>query len=724
MILLFLVMLISAMVIMPSGCLSPEEADPGTAEFEDIDDTPADEFIDPDDPTDLPGSDIDETPAQNASVIYATQGSSGSSRSSGSPGTSGPVNVEINVSSGSYTVTQTHVTGNLIITGETTGTITLPSTLTVDGDLSVDTPAATVYNYATVRGTINIIGTDVFTWNQNGNAGSINMMSGGRTLNVLGGTISNGINMNGNDSTLNLNGGNVPQVNLLKKSSVVINDSVDNLPDILVDEDADGSDIDNLANGTLNLELNANVTTGGNVNPSNESFVTHATSRGVLSVTPTIANSEHDAGIELVYTVGQDLVDGEIKITLGSLSSYVDDNYSINSAEYEIAGKVSEGTFTLSSLNISKNDQIKISFVDYELDSGNRYDFEATAQNTSETISSEAKASMKVLSDATSLENVVVNGENVDYNEISSAYICDVSFDVGSVDVAAILRYSSRASSMTIDGQSVMSGITKPVTLDAPGEDTIVLINVTSESELVTNTYDLIIRRGLEPVATPVANLSTGTYVGSQYVTLSTTTADASIHYTTNGDVPTDESTVYTEAILVNSGMTLKAIAVKDGMVNSEVATYEYTILIPSGVDSNRISQYNTFVSGVTLESTENGSATFSFGAEVDWPNDQDPNVELGANASLIYVDLLVERPNTDITGVLIRDEIVPLDNEINGTLPNGRLFYFPVAQVDGEEYIGYSEEETWELVIQWYIGDELEIAETLNVTREAYNPL
>ncbi|MCI6552189.1 MAG: chitobiase/beta-hexosaminidase C-terminal domain-containing protein [Lachnospiraceae bacterium] len=81
-----------------------------------------------------------------------------------------------------------------------------------------------------------------------------------------------------------------------------------------------------------------------------------------------------------------------------------------------------------------------------------------------------------------------------------------------------------------------------------------------------------------QAVATPVFSPAGGTYTETKTVEISTATEGASIYYTTNGTVPTTDSTEYTEAITVNESMTIKAIAVKEGMSNSAVASAAYTI--------------------------------------------------------------------------------------------------------------------------------------------------
>ena len=81
-----------------------------------------------------------------------------------------------------------------------------------------------------------------------------------------------------------------------------------------------------------------------------------------------------------------------------------------------------------------------------------------------------------------------------------------------------------------------------------------------------------------ETVATPTFNPEAGTYTTAQSVNINCATEGAAIYYTTNGDDPTDASTLYTGAISVTTATTLKAIAVKSGMNNSTVATAAYTI--------------------------------------------------------------------------------------------------------------------------------------------------
>ena len=80
-------------------------------------------------------------------------------------------------------------------------------------------------------------------------------------------------------------------------------------------------------------------------------------------------------------------------------------------------------------------------------------------------------------------------------------------------------------------------------------------------------------------VATPIFTPAAGTYNEAQNVTITTETDGATIYYTTDGTDPDETSTEYTAAIPVAETMTIKAIAVKDGYTDSEIATAEYTIV-------------------------------------------------------------------------------------------------------------------------------------------------
>jgi len=81
------------------------------------------------------------------------------------------------------------------------------------------------------------------------------------------------------------------------------------------------------------------------------------------------------------------------------------------------------------------------------------------------------------------------------------------------------------------------------------------------------------------PVAAPFFSLRSGAYDSPQKISISSPTPDASIYYTTDGSMPTTSSTFYSGAIDISSTSTIKAFAVKAGLIDSAVATSNYAII-------------------------------------------------------------------------------------------------------------------------------------------------
>ena len=92
-------------------------------------------------------------------------------------------------------------------------------------------------------------------------------------------------------------------------------------------------------------------------------------------------------------------------------------------------------------------------------------------------------------------------------------------------------------------------------------------------------TVKIYIKTAIKSVGTPSFSPAAGTYIGTQSVTISSVTAESTIFYTTDGTMPTTASTVYTAPITVSVNSTIKAVAIKSGMGNSDVASSAYTIL-------------------------------------------------------------------------------------------------------------------------------------------------
>jgi hypothetical protein len=174
-----------------------------------------------------------------------------------------------------------------------------------------------------------------------------------------------------------------------------------------------------------------------------------------------------------------------------------------------------------------------------------------------------------------------------------------------------------------------------------------------TKSEVMTENY--IITLAPEKAAMPTASPPAGSYSGNQLVTLTSTTEGAVIYYTTNGSTPTTASSVYTSAIQINTDTTLMAIAVKDGMTNSDVRTAVYTITILEipltdvvwlqilqGIEADNAFNGTLDLSNYTRSSNATGGGLRSNGTF-----DPESNISIGKSK---IVNLILPNTTTGIT--------------------------------------------------------------------------
>ncbi len=142
------------------------------------------------------------------------------------------------------------------------------------------------------------------------------------------------------------------------------------------------------------------------------------------------------------------------------------------------------------------------------------------------------------------------------------------------------------------------------------------------------------------PTATPVYSPAAGSFTSAQSVTLKDATAGSTIHYTTNGTVPTTSSAVYTGPIAVSATTTINALAVASGHTNSAIATATYTIgtagtapvdiTLPSPT-IDAIAKRGTAVSGGGLDGAGDAYDSSLLGSTLTWSG---VTFDLGAPAA------------------------------------------------------------------------------------------
>ncbi len=145
---------------------------------------------------------------------------------------------------------------------------------------------------------------------------------------------------------------------------------------------------------------------------------------------------------------------------------------------------------------------------------------------------------------------------------------------------------------LTLENKSVTIGEDGTATIIVTGElpGTAALTFTVSGSEVSATSVVSIEQAVILPVvALPLASIASGSQVekGTE-VFLSCETEGATIYYTLDGSCPCDENAqryVYDGTpIVVNDSVTIRVMAVADGMVESEIAEYTYTVKVEDAI--------------------------------------------------------------------------------------------------------------------------------------------
>lgn len=180
---------------------------------------------------------------------------------------------------------------------------------------------------------------------------------------------------------------------------------------------------------------------------------------------------------------------------------------------------------------------------------------------------------------------------------------CIINYTVDGTDPA-----TSTTATMT-EGNTATVSITQDLTIRA-----IALDGDANESSEATATYT--VARPAAPVFTPAA----GTVAAGTQVTI-TAEGAALIMYTTDGTTPSYANNVgeiYSTPITVNTTTTIKAIAIDDNELESEVASATYTVesSTPSNTVYRKVTATADLTDGEYLIVYEDGSLAFNGGLE------------------------------------------------------------------------------------------------------------
>ena len=213
------------------------------------------------------------------------------------------------------------------------------------------------------------------------------------------------------------------------------------------------------------------------------------------------------------------------------------------------------------------------------------------------------------------------------FGTTSGTYTSTLNVTIACATAGATIHYTTNGADPTETDPTVASGntvaVTQSLTLKAKAWKTGI-----PDSNVDGNTYTL-------QVATVTMSPGTGTYTVDKNVTVSTSVAGATIHYTTNGVDPTESDPVVASGstVAIGQSLTLKAKAWMSGWTPSGVSSSTYSMKVATPGFSPVAGQYSTAQS-VTITETTAG-ATLHYTTTGVEPLVTDPVVAAGSSISV-----------------------------------------------------------------------------------------
>lgn len=258
----------------------------------------------------------------------------------------------------------------------------------------------------------------------------------------------------------------------------------------------------------------------------------------------------------------------------------------------------------------------------------------------------------------------------------------------------------------TSNNNAIATVDNEKVTAVAPG--TAVIIATTEDGGHIATCIVTVSSVNQEPVSAPVTSVVSGIVKENTNVMLFSATKNAEIYYTTDGTVPTKESTKYTSPIKITADTKVRAIAIKQGMKDSNISTFKYTLANPDLPYVNVVTNVTGNKGDITTVSV-NASANLAIcGGKVDLAYD-DTIVELvsvsggnlNKNTSLTINDKYkgnkIRAVWASATGVDNAGEILNVQFRILDTDSEVAYFNIETAQVS----VQLSDEESVKLTAQ-----------------------
>lgn len=203
-------------------------------------------------------------------------------------------------------------------------------------------------------------------------------------------------------------------------------------------------------------------------------------------------------------------------------------------------------------------------------------------------------------------DTVELTSAPVTYSNVTITF--DSNGGTGTMNPATVLsgtKYELPECDFTAPENKVFTGWTIDGTVYAPEDEVTVCENTTVSASWA------------EKVATPSISPTVTTIYSTTTISISCATSGAEIYYTVDNSTPTTASTKYTGAFLAKQNpTTVKAIAVKAGMADSEIASKQYVVNVYTSLGGGSISSGGgyggTSTSSYTVKFDTNGGLTIA----------------------------------------------------------------------------------------------------------------
>ena len=108
----------------------------------------------------------------------------------------------------------------------------------------------------------------------------------------------------------------------------------------------------------------------------------------------------------------------------------------------------------------------------------------------------------------------------------------------------------------------------------------LIIVAINEHDDNLTKKFKTTFKtKSKEKASSVTANINSSTiYIGTK-ITLTSSTNNSSIYYTTNGTNPTINSTKYNGSITINQNTTIKAIAISKNYFDSDISTFVYNAI-------------------------------------------------------------------------------------------------------------------------------------------------